>query len=70
MKRRPLNVFKGKITRIVRRRISADLVIELAPGLEFISRLPASSFNAMNPKRGQIASVVIPALDVVIVPGY
>lgn len=70
MKRRPLNVFKGKITRIVRRRIGADLVVELAPGFELISRLPASSFKAMNPKRGQIASVVIPALDVVIVPGY
>jgi molybdopterin-binding protein len=68
MKRRPLNVFKGKITRIVRRPISADLAIELAPGLELISRLSASSFNAMNPRCGQTASVVIPAVDVVVVP--
>ena len=68
MKRRPLNVFKAKITRIVRRRISADLVIELAPGLELISRLSAGSFNAMNPRCGQMASVVIPAVDVVVVP--
>jgi molybdopterin-binding protein len=68
MKKPRLNIFKGKITRIVRGPISFDLVIELAPGLKLTSRLPASSFNLLNPRPGQIASVVIPAIDVEVAP--
>ena len=48
--------------------MGADLVVELAPGLKIISRLTAASFAAMNPRRGQAACVVIPALDVIVAP--
>jgi len=67
-KRSPLNVFQGKIKRVIPHAIGADLVVELAPGLEIISRLTASSFAAMNPRRGQLACAVIPALDVIVAP--
>jgi molybdopterin-binding protein len=70
MKLTSLNVFKGKITRVIPQRLGADLVIELAPGLKVISRLTAASFAALNPRRGQAASAVIPALDVIVAPGY
>jgi len=70
MKRRPLNILKGKITRIIHRPLGADLVIEVAPGLKLISHLTAGSFAALNPRRGQSACAVIPALDVTVAPGY
>ena len=66
--KRPLNVLKGRITRVIPCEMGADLVVELAPGLEIISRLTAASFSAMNPKLGQLASAVIPALDVIVAP--
>jgi molybdopterin-binding protein len=68
MKRSLLNVFKGKIKRVIPRAIGADLVVELAPGLEIISHLTAASFAAMNPRRGQLACAVIPAPDVIVAP--
>jgi len=68
MKRTQLNVFKGRITRVIPCAMGADLVVELAPGLKIISRLTAASFAAMNPRRGQAACVVIPALDVIVTP--
>jgi molybdopterin-binding protein len=52
MKRTQLNVFKGRITRVIPCAMGADLVVELAPGLKIISRLTAASFAAMNPRRG------------------
>ena len=70
MKRRPLNVLKGKITRVIPRALGADLVLEFAPGVRLVSHLTAGSFAAMNPKRGQAACAVIPALDVIIAPYY
>jgi molybdopterin-binding protein len=68
MKKPRLNIFKGKITGITRGTMSANLVIELSPGLKLTSRLPATSLNVMNPRRGQVVSVVIPAVDVVVAP--
>jgi len=68
MKRSTLNIFKGRIKRVIPRAAGADLVVELAPGLEIISRLTAASFAAMNPRRGQLACAVIPALDVIVAP--
>jgi molybdopterin-binding protein len=68
MKKARLNIFKGKITWITRGTMSANLVIELGPGLKLRSRLPATSLNLLNPRRGQMVSVVIPAVDVVVAP--
>jgi molybdopterin-binding protein len=68
MKQSLLNVFKGKIKRVIPCKMGADLVVELAPGLEIISHLTAVSFAAMNPKRGQLACAVIPAPDVIVAP--
>jgi molybdopterin-binding protein len=68
MKKARLNIFKGKITGITRGTMSANLVIELGPGLKLRSRLPARSFHLLNPTRGQMVSVVIPAVDVVVSP--
>jgi molybdopterin-binding protein len=68
MKKARLNIFKGKITWITRGTMSANLVIELGSGLKLRSRLPATSLNLLNPRRGQMVSVVIPAVDVVVAP--
>jgi molybdopterin-binding protein len=68
MKKRRLNIFEGRIKRIIRGPLCADLIVELAPGLEVISRLPASSLQALNARRGQMASVLIPSSNVVVAP--
>lgn len=70
VKQRQLNILKGKITRVIPRPLGADLVIQLAPGVKLISRLTAGAFAALNPKCGQMASAVIPAVDVIVSPDY
>jgi len=70
MKRRILNVLKGRITDIIERTSGIDLVVEFAPGVKLVSSLTPRSFAAMNPRRGQAACAVIPALDVVVAPRY
>lgn len=68
MKRRALNVLKGKITRVIPQQLGAYLVVECAPGVKLTSRLTAGAFAALNPRRGQAACVVVPALDVIVAP--
>jgi molybdopterin-binding protein len=63
------NVISGKIKSIKKGPVSAQVTLEIAPGLEIISTITAESASELKLKKGQIAYAIIKASSVMIGTG-
>ena len=66
MKLSARNVLKGRITRIKKGPVSAEIVIELAPGVEVVSVITAHSAEELGLRDGMSAYAVIKADHVMV----
>lgn len=60
------NQFKGKITKIIKGAVNAELAIELAPGITVSAIITNSSVEALGLELGQTAYAVIKASNVMV----
>lgn len=66
MKLSARNVFKGKVTNVVHGPVSAEVTIEIAPGIEVVSVISNTSANNLGLAKGISAHAIIKASSVIV----
>jgi molybdopterin-binding protein len=61
------NLIPGKIKEITMGPVNAEVVLEVAPGIEVVSVITAHSVKAMGLKKGSAAKAMIKASNVMLV---
>ena len=60
------NILKGKVVKVTRGAVNAEVVLELPGGIQIVSIITLSSVNAMDIKVGKEAYAVVKASNVMI----
>lgn len=60
------NTIKGRIKNVVRGPVSAEVVLNVAPGIEIVAVISAHSAKALKLKKGKKAYAVIKASSVMV----
>jgi molybdopterin-binding protein len=60
------NIIPGKVKNIKKGPISAIVTLEIAPGIEIVSSITASSASGLKLKKGQMAYAIIKSSSVMI----
>jgi len=60
------NVIKGKVTNVVNGPVSAEVTIEVAPGIQMVSVISNTSAKSLGLAKGTAAYAVIKASNVMI----
>ncbi len=60
------NTIKGKIKNVIQGPVSAEVVLNVAPGIEIVAVISAHSAKALKLKKGKKAYAVIKASSVMI----
>jgi molybdopterin-binding protein len=60
------NILKGKVVKIVRGAVNAEVTIELPGGVEFVSIITLSSVDSLGLREGGDAYAVVKASNVMI----
>ena len=60
------NVLKGKVIKIVRGAVNAEVTLELPGGVQIVSIITISSVNTLGIKEGQEAYAVVKASSVMV----
>jgi molybdopterin-binding protein len=60
------NILKGKVIKVTRGAVNAEVVLELSGGTQIVSIITLSSVNAMDIKVGKEAYAVVKASNVMI----
>lgn len=66
MKLSARNTLKGKITRVTRGAVNAEITLELAPDVEVVAVITLASVDSLELGTGQTAYAVIKASNVMI----
>jgi molybdopterin-binding protein len=60
------NVLKGKVKSVKKGSVNAEVVVQIAPGVDIVSVITLSSFRSLGLKKGTEAYAVIKASSVMI----